>query len=107
MLSRELSPIDWSRDAQTIHNQIRGLNPWPSATTALDGKTLKIHGSRVGGNRECAKPGENVGLAPLAVFCGNGATLENRIADGRFQKNARRRFPAWASVGNRQGAAIK
>ncbi len=29
MLSRELSPIDWTRSAREIHDQIRGLTPGP------------------------------------------------------------------------------
>ena len=33
MLSKELSPVDWSRSAQEIHDQIRGLMAWPRAST--------------------------------------------------------------------------
>ena len=29
MLSKALSPVDWTRSAQEIYNQIRGLDPWP------------------------------------------------------------------------------
>lgn len=42
MLKKEMGLIDWSRDAVSIERLIRGLNPWPSAYTHLDGKTLKI-----------------------------------------------------------------
>ena len=35
--------IDWSRDATSIYNLIRGLSPYPSAWTTLQGKTLKIY----------------------------------------------------------------
>ena len=31
MLSKELSPVDWSLSAREVHNKIRGLSPWPSA----------------------------------------------------------------------------
>jgi len=34
--------IDWNRTTKEIHNQIRGLSPYPGAMTRLDGKTLKI-----------------------------------------------------------------
>lgn len=76
MLSRELSPIDWNRSAQDIHNQIRGLNPWPSAVTTLGGKTLKIHASRIGAAYESAQPGSILALIPLTVACGGGTSLE-------------------------------
>lgn len=45
MLDRTLSPVDWKNSAQTIHNQIRGLSPWPCATTLLGGSSLKIYGA--------------------------------------------------------------
>lgn len=45
MLNKEMAKIDWSKSAQTIHNHIRGLNPWPVATTVLDDKTVKIYES--------------------------------------------------------------
>ena len=34
--------IDWNKSAVVIERLVRGLNPWPSAYTHLDGKTLKI-----------------------------------------------------------------
>lgn len=35
--------IDWSRPAQMIHNQVRGLSPYPSAFTELAGKQIKVY----------------------------------------------------------------
>ncbi len=43
MLSKQNSPIDWNKTAQQVHNQVRGLSPWPSATCMYRGKVLKIH----------------------------------------------------------------
>ncbi|GAB5466573.1 MAG: methionyl-tRNA formyltransferase [Candidatus Kapaibacteriales bacterium] len=39
--------IDFSKDAQTVHNQIRGLSPYPAAFTTWDGKMVKVLGARV------------------------------------------------------------
>lgn len=41
-LTKELGLIDFKREAVEIERLIRGLNPWPSAYTSLDGKTLKV-----------------------------------------------------------------
>jgi methionyl-tRNA formyltransferase len=41
-LSKDMGRIDFSEDAESIRNLIRGLNPWPSAFTYLGGKMLKI-----------------------------------------------------------------
>ena len=42
MLDKELGHIDFNQPAVVIERLIRGLNPWPSAYTYIDGKTLKI-----------------------------------------------------------------
>ena len=47
MLDKELGRIDWSRDAASIERLIRGLNPWPSAYTLWEGKTMKIWAAEV------------------------------------------------------------
>lgn len=42
MLDKALGRIDWTKDAVSIERLIRGLNPWPSAYTTYEGKTLKL-----------------------------------------------------------------
>lgn len=74
MLDKSLSPLDWNQSAQFLHNRVRGLNPWPSASCVLEGKTLKIHVSEVGGSTSAAA-GTVVSTQPLAVACGDGCSL--------------------------------
>jgi methionyl-tRNA formyltransferase len=47
MLTKDMGKIDWNKDACSIERLIRGLNPWPSAYTKLNGKTLKIWSAQV------------------------------------------------------------
>ena len=42
MLNKSHGHIDFSKSAKEIELLIRGLNPWPSAYTFLDGKGFKI-----------------------------------------------------------------
>lgn len=42
MLDKELGHIDFNQPAVVIERLIRGLNPWPSAYTQWEGKTMKI-----------------------------------------------------------------
>ena len=42
MIRKEMGNIDWCRSAVQIERLIRGMNPWPSAYTHLNGKTFKI-----------------------------------------------------------------
>ena len=41
-MTKDLGHIDFTKDAVSIERLIRGLNPWPSAFTYLDGKVMKI-----------------------------------------------------------------
>lgn len=76
MLDKSMSPVDWSKSAQQIHNQIRGLDPWPVALTYLDGKSLKLFRSEISENLGSGKPGEAVALKNgLGVFCGDGKAV--------------------------------
>jgi methionyl-tRNA formyltransferase len=46
-LSRDDSQVDWQMPARAIHNQIRGLHPWPLAAATIGGVRLKLIASRV------------------------------------------------------------
>ena len=76
MISREMSPIDWSKSAFEIHNQVRGLQTWPCADTVINGKKVKIHKtllSELKGN-STGKIMNNKGV--LTVTCGDGKCLD-------------------------------
>lgn len=45
-LFKEDCRINWNASLDEIHNLIRGLSPYPTAFTALNGKSLKIFGSK-------------------------------------------------------------
>ena len=77
MLSRELSPIDWSRSALEIHNQIRGLVPWPATTMELKGAKFKVFASLLTGET-VEQPGGTVLGADkkgIRMVCGDGGVL--------------------------------
>jgi methionyl-tRNA formyltransferase len=74
MLSREVSVVDWNNSATVIHNQIRGLQPWPMASTRLGDKALKILRARPSQGNGPA--GRVLSVAPFVVACGNGTALE-------------------------------
>lgn len=74
MLDKNMCPLDWNKSARTLHNQVRGLNPWPVATCGVDGKVMKVYASHIGTATD-AVPGTVVSAQPLAVACGDGLTL--------------------------------
>ena len=78
MLSRELSPLDWSKNAQQLHDQIRGLVPWPATSTDLfSSEPVKVFQSELTGQIVQAEPGTIVaaGNEGIDVVCGDGAVL--------------------------------
>ena len=76
MLSKELSPMDWSRSAQALHDQVRGLIPWPCATMELGAKKVKVFKTRIGGEVQ-AEAGAIVTADKrgLEIACGDGRSL--------------------------------
>jgi len=75
-LSREMSPIDFSKPAQTIINQIRGLIPWPCATTEVAGIRWKVFRAHLGGETDKA-PGTilSADKTGISIACGDGKSI--------------------------------
>ena len=76
MLKKEMGGIDWTRDARSIMNQVRGLNPWPCAHTEMPGGSLKIYLAKAVDTDSDAAPGTVIVSGPkagLQVKCGAGA----------------------------------
>lgn len=75
ILTKEMGEIDWNTSAQTIHNLVRGLFPWPVAKTKLDSKTLKIFKTKVLNDLK-GTPGTVKSIDPFVVYCGENTALE-------------------------------
>ena len=75
MLDKSMCPIDWTKTAQQVHNHVRGLHPWPVATTEIQGNRFKIHSTIVVEGKAGAAPGTILGLTKtgLQIACGEGA----------------------------------
>ena len=80
LLKKEDGLVDWSQPAASIHNRVRGLQPWPGAYTTFHGQTLHIWRAQVGRAGAPtplvgppALPGSLFTLKPLTVTSGLGA----------------------------------
>ena len=73
MLDKSMCPIDWNKTAQQVHNNVRGLHPWPVATTEIQGKKFKVHATKI--VEGSGEPGQILGLSKtgLKIACGEGA----------------------------------
>lgn len=90
MLSRELSPMDWTRSAHALSCQVRGLIPWPCAVTdIIHSQSMKILAVEETGEATSALPGTIVaaGKQGIDVACGDGKIL--RITELQAQGGKR------------------
>jgi methionyl-tRNA formyltransferase len=88
LLKKEDGLIQWSRPARSIHDRVRGLQPWPGAFTRWRGQSLHIWRSRVVPG-EAGMPGRIVSPRPLVVACGDGSLELIEV-----QLEGRKRMPA-------------
>ena len=91
MLNKSMCPIDFTKTAQQVHDHVRGLHPWPVATTQIQGKNFKIHATRVVEETHNAQPGTVLGLTKtgLRIACG-----ENVIEILQLQAEGGKRMAA-------------
>lgn len=68
LMDKEMAIIDWTKTALEINCLIRGFNPWPIATTTIDGGKLKLFTSTVTDIKSSAKPGEIVKVSKEGIY---------------------------------------
>jgi methionyl-tRNA formyltransferase len=73
ILKKEDGRIDWRRSAAQIHNQVRGMQPWPGADSVFRGSALHIWRARPTDGGATHPPGTAVRTRPLLVACGEGS----------------------------------
>jgi len=96
-IARAESEVDWSQPAERLHNLIRGLHPWPHASTRWRGTRLILLRSRVEPRRPVAPDDDR--LAPGTVLAAGAggidvATGHGVLAITELQREGRRPMPA-------------
>lgn len=90
-ISREQERIDWSKSAQAIYNQVRGLHPWPVAYTTFKDANMKIWWTEEADSSKTGKPGEVVELTDEAILVQTG---EGILALTELQPAGKKRMSA-------------
>lgn len=74
MLSKAMCPIDWTRSYSEINDQVRGLIPWPVATTVIEDKLFKIYRVEKTDRKTEETAGKLLALTKkgLEIACGDG-----------------------------------
>ncbi len=88
-LTKEDGLLDWTQPTLSLHNRIRGVQPWPGASTLLHGRTLKIHRALPAEVRR-ANAGEVVKAEGEDLLVGTGDGLLRLI---EVQLEGKKRMP--------------
>jgi len=89
ILTKEMGRMDWAKPAQSVHDHVRGMNPWPMAFTTLREKRVIVHRTKML-TGAIAAPAAKAGTVVLAdksrvvVACAEGhVALERVQLEGR------------------------
>ena len=95
------SQIDWSGSAAEIDRHIRAFNPFPGASTTLDGLTIKIWAAvPVVGGSQSGAAGEVVAVnrEGILIACGEGALLVRELQKAGGKRLSAAQFLAGTDV---------
>lgn len=101
MMKKEDGKIDWSKSAHEIECMIRGFVPWPTAYSALDGKTVKLFAAEIVNAPSGIDAGSvyDVTKKSFSIKCGDGGLKVKEL-----QPEGKKRMPAGSFLA---GAKIK
>ena len=83
--------MDFSKTAREVHNHIRGLYPFPTSYTTLNGEIIKVCESRVG-EKKSGSVGEIVSIYEdgIGVMCADREVIISRLKPaGKKEMSAR------------------
>lgn len=75
MLSRALSPIDWTKTSTQLIDQIRGLIPWPCASASIGGVNMKIFSAEPSGETKESAGTLYARKGGIEAACGDGKSI--------------------------------
>lgn len=73
MLTKETGKIDWDKDAQEIHNLVRGVYPWPISYTYYKGERLRVLKTKVSCDMDTlGKAGQIIDVNENGIYVSTG-----------------------------------
>lgn len=91
-ISREQERIDWTRSGLEIHNQVRGLSPWPTAYTTFADENVKLWKTEPVTDAKAGEPGEIIELTKEQIIVKTGK--DTAVAITELQPSGKKRMTA-------------
>lgn len=91
MIKKQMGRVDFTKSAIQIERLIRGLAPWPSAFTSVNGKTIKLWSALVSNEDTSLSPGTVVRTDQQGIWVQTGAGL---VGITELQMEGRKRMDA-------------
>jgi methionyl-tRNA formyltransferase len=92
MIEKGDGALDFAQPAQAVHDRARGFHPWPGAFSALDGRRVKVHRTRIAASDGThAAPGTVLAADEhgIVVACAPGVLrLEELQLEGKKRMDA-------------------
>lgn len=81
MITKQMGEMDFTKSATVLERLVRGMNPWPSAFTYLNGKTLKVWVSEVEKGNAGTEPGSIIKADKNGIYvaCGEDVLVLKEI----------------------------
>ena len=81
MISKKMGLLDFSKNAEELERLVRGLDPWPSAFTFINAKTLKVWKSSVLEKQTQEAPGTVIAAdkGGIQVACGQKVLVLHEV----------------------------
>jgi methionyl-tRNA formyltransferase len=93
--------IDFQKSALEVHNKIRGLSPFPTAWSELDGLRFNMYRSRLGSTDSSLKPGQlALERDELLIGCGSGTVILDEVQlEGKRKMSGRDFINGYNGIG--------
>ncbi len=100
MLTKELGKIEWSKDAEQIHNLVRGLVPWPGTYALFKDTVTKITQTKLPNNKtgDAIAPGTIIKSGDrVEISCGETGTERIELIEVQPANKSRMSARDWAN----------
>jgi methionyl-tRNA formyltransferase len=89
-IEKHEAAVDWTQDAETIVRRVRAFDPFPGASSTLDGAAIKFWAARARGATVAEAPGTVLAVSPAGIEV---AARDSIVSFTELQRPGGKRLP--------------